>query len=111
MSHKKKKKKFDKKLIEQRLRELETEARENKPSQITESKTQALPQKQKKSAETPAKKLNSSDLLIIKDLKKLSLVAVIIIIIFDALFVINAKTNYILIASDKILGILHVGQL
>lgn len=111
MSHKKKKKKLNKKLIEQRLRELEIEAKENKPKQTIESQTQAISKKQKESTETPVKKLNQSDLLIIKDLKKIALVAAIIVIIFAALFVINSKTNYILIASDKILSILHVGQL
>ncbi len=111
MSHKKKKKRLDKKLIEQRLRELETEAKENKPNQIAETKTQAVSKKHKIPEATPVKELNSSDLLIIKDLKKLILVAAIVILIFAALFAINLKTNYILIASDKILSILHVGQL
>lgn len=111
MSHKKKKKRLDKKLIEQRLRELETEAKENKPKQVIESQTQTAPKKQKASTKTPPEKLPESDLLIIKDLKKLALVAAIVVIIFAALFVINLKTSYILTASDKILSILHVGQL
>lgn len=111
MSHKKRKKKLNKKLIEQRLRELETEAKENKGEKTIKPQNQVIAKKQEVSVETPTKTLDPSDQLIIKDLKKLALVAAVIILIFAGLIIVNLKTNYILIASDKILNILHVGQL
>lgn len=106
----KKKKKLDKKLIQERLRELETETRITR----TEKKEPSLTQKQKESPkeeQVEIKRDETDNFLIIKDLKKVALLTGVIILIFITLYFINLKTNLILQASDKIFNILHVGQL
>lgn len=117
----KKKKKLDKKLIEERLRELEAEAKEGKnplpvkrevaetpkDSHLTEEESQ----NKAEIKEPEEKSLSDSDKMAIRDMKKVAILTLIIIVIFVALYIVNLKTNYILKTSDKIFNILHIGQL
>ncbi|MCX6811879.1 MAG: hypothetical protein NT039_04270 [Candidatus Berkelbacteria bacterium] len=118
----KKKKKLDKKLIKERLRELEAEAKvvKGSPPRQKEMKVKtyqtASPeiendQEKVTIKEAPKKKFNESDELILRDVKKVAILCTVIIVIFVALYFVNLKTNYLLKASDKIFNILHVGQL
>jgi len=118
----KKKKRLDKKLIEERLRELEAEAKESKSSyplqkeiktETTETPDLAKEEDQSKTSikEPQGKKMSDSDQMTIRDMKKVAILTLIIIVIFVALYIVNLKTNYILKTSDKIFNILHIGQL
>jgi hypothetical protein len=106
----KKKKKLDKKLIQERLRELEAGTKESTEKKETPSR-QTQEKVSNHSPETTQTKINESDLLIIKDMKKVAVLAVIILLIFMILFFVNLKTDYIIHASDKIMAIFHIGQL
>jgi hypothetical protein len=109
----KKKKKLDKKLIAERLRELEAEAQEGKdPLPVKSVKKEAAKTLHKKTmvSEPREKKLNDADEIIVKDVKKVAILTTVIIVIFVALYLVNLKTNYILKASDKIFNVLHIGQ-
>jgi len=99
---KKKKKRLNKKLIEERLRELETETKESKVIKPAE--------KTKETPRTEEKKPNQKDQLILKDVKRVGIVALIMLAIFVALFFLNLKTDCLLKASNEILNLLHVGQ-
>ena len=99
---KKNKKKLDKKLIAERLRMLETETKESKVKKTTE-KTKDIP-------ESKEKKLDQKDKLILKDVKRVGIVALIMLAVFAALFLLKSKTNYLVKASDEILNLLHIGQ-
>lgn len=118
----KKKKKLDKKLIEERLRELEAEAKEGKSSyplqKEIKTKTTKTPNLVKKEDQSKAsieepqeKKMSDSDEMAIRDMKKVAILTLIIIVIFVALYFVNLKTNYILKTSDEIFNVLHIGQL
>jgi hypothetical protein len=117
----KKKKRLDKKLIEERLRELEAEAIENKGPLATKREvvktprdigtTEKISQIKTVAQESQQKKLSDSDKIIIRDVKKVVILSIAIIVIFIALYFVNLKTNYILEASDMIFNILHIGQL
>jgi hypothetical protein len=117
----KKKKKLDKKLIEERLRELEAEARESKGPLVPKKEAVETPKDFRATGKKPQiktavqepqrKKLSDSDEIIVRDVKKVVILTTVIIVIFIALYFVNLKTNYILKASDKIFNILHVGQL
>lgn len=117
----KKKKKLDKKLIEERLRELEAEAKEGK-SPISSKReenetpkgnrfTEQKSQKKARIQEPQEKKMSDADAMTIRDMKKVAILTLIIIVIFVALYFVNLKTSYLLKASDKIFNILHIGQL
>ncbi len=108
----KKKTKLNKKLIEQRLRELEAETRQPKniDNQKVEARVDETIKKDKNKALTE-NKLDESEILILKDVKKIGVVALIMLVIFIALFFVKIKTDYILQASNKIINVLHIGQL
>lgn len=107
----KKKRKLDKKLIAERLRELETEARVAKPNK-TVAPLAATPQKEEKIEEkTTDEQPNEGDRFIVRDMKKVAILTVAIIAVFVVLYFVNLKTNLILKTSDKIFNLLHVGQL
>jgi len=107
----KKKTKLNKKLIEQRLRELEAETRQPKNIGTQKTKTNIIIASKKDKTNAPAEnKLTQSDVLILRDVKKIGLVAIVMFVIFIALFFVKIKTDYILQAGNKIINILHIGQ-
>ena len=106
----KKKKKLDKQLIAQRLRELEHETQNSKPkNQITPQKTASTAKDETNHSGKNDQEDNQADQAIGRDLKKVLILVATISAIFIALYFVNLKTDLMLNLSDKILKLLHVG--
>lgn len=107
----KKKKKLNKRLIEERLRELETETRfrATKPAQAQETTPEKKIKTNREKKREPEAEKNGADQIIKNDVKKVALTLMAVIIIFTALYLVDQKTNLILNLSAKIFALLHVG--
>jgi tRNA A37 methylthiotransferase MiaB len=107
---KKNKRRLERKLIQERLRALEAEAATPAKKALQKfvgKDSRAVAQKTQEKVSVEA---DDGDKIIRTDLKKVLILSSIIIIILVALTIINFKTNYLSLASDKIFQVLHVGQ-